>query len=554
MPTVFVPFAGLDPSAEHGSGLIRCENVLPAWGGLRSIPKATNSGGSPTAPGGQTFHGFLSPSYIHIFPETVGVQLLPDNPTEYYSARQTVAPSTDAIAVYVYQAGVWTHLNTYTSVTSLTGAFRFASFGNDIWAVCPTAVPQRRTNNAGAFAAGVSSATVPLNPRFIAPVRTFMVITDYLDQYWWSDSNDATYYSVADATRPSSLAGSGLVRSRPGGFTGFIGGEYGIFWKRNSMHALQFTGGSDVWRLDEISVGVGTPAPSSIVTCRDGARRFWGGDGFYEQSGLGEPQKITGSDDITALLLDGAFSAANNELNLEDVYARLWHEDGFIVGFEEPEMNGVFWFYQAGSTAWAEAAALPALTAGVYFDLRSRRWTTVSLSEGILAASTIRSYTSDSAIPLRFLAGTFAPTGGGTHQRFTFQSTTHYAVTLTTQRFAIDQEEAENKAQRVKLRGVMPVVTLNEATFSTDYRLATLPADLAVRVVTSNDPHFQQSPASGTVVNPRSESYTIAKANDHGWLPHKLEGRWWLIEVSLPESASVLRGLRGVWLDYEVVP
>lgn len=551
MPQSFIPFTTLDPSAEHGGGLVRCEGVYAAHGGLRSLPKP----GFQTGESGGVQAGRLNSCYVHQYPSNSGASnYVGDEATIFFGAQD---------ALYVYapgNPGTFTDIDGGAVFTADSAAWRFASFGNDIWAGNFNDPIRRRAANAGNFSGAAVASTFIPEARFLAPIREFLFCAAlsnagrFSDEIAWSDINDATWFDPKNATRPASLAGSKRIVSRPGQIMGLVGGEYGIIFKRNSMHAIQLTGGADIFRIDEVSDAVGTPYPSSIVCCRDGYRRFWGGDTFYRQIGLQPPEPIAGPE-IAALLIDHL--AHLNSVGLYRPTSLTWTsmaaEDQAMFGVEEPESGGIFWFYfgegdneSAGANRW------------IYHHPASGAWTTSGNLSGVnfVCAASNRSFMSASDVLPRFLLGATYDGVAAESTFFRFQSSTHHAITLATQRFAVAQEEAPTKWQRVRVTGAQVVVTPNQATYSTDYRLAALPSGLTLRIVASNEPHFQQQLDTATTpaqVSPRSESMTVADANDHGWMTFATEGMSFLLELSLAESATALRGLRGVWLEWSAV-
>jgi len=548
MPQYFLPITGIS-NEEHGADLVRCEGTIPVMGGLRSLPKPFPEG---------SVGDLLSSAYIHQYPSGWGsAAYVGDAPTELYASQTQI---------YEYSGGVMTDILT-GALTGTAPRVRFASFGRDVWATNGIDPVKRRTNNTGNFASGITSAFAP-KARFIDPVRDFMILADINDAaygpHWfaWSDFQDATYYSPPDATRPSSLAGRQPILSRPGQIMGFVGGEYGTFWKRNSMHLLSFVGGDDIWRLEEISPSVGTPFPDSIVCCRDGVKRFWGGDGFYAQAGSSAPSKIGGTT-LAALLIDRESYASTNAIRPLASFSDMSEEDRTMFGVEDPEMGGIFWFYRGedddpalGNSRWlfydylADTYSLGVGVsipdpAGGPLDTIAARYT---------AAAANRSFLSTETKQPRFIVGAIYDTATAMGYRFRFASSTFHAITLATQRFAIEKGEGE-LARHVRIDAVQPVVTPRQVDYSPSYTLEAPPSDMSIRIVSSNDPyHRPQLDSLSAGVSPRSESRSWSEANDTGWLGFVgVEGYQFLVEITVPEGATALRGLKGLWLHYEVL-
>lgn len=539
MPVQFVPFTGLAPDQEFGGDLIRLENAIPAFGGLRSLPKATSDGFTS---------GRMHSCYVHHYPSGSGSGAYTgDAATEFYAAISKI---------FTFAAGTFTDVTGALVFGATPSARRFASFGNDVLGVNFIDPPCRRVNNAGNFVALGASTFIP-EARFIGVVREFVIHAAlsnagrFEDEFCWSDVNDATWYDDKTGTRPASVAGSKAIRSKPGQIMGFVGGEFGIFFKRNSMHVLNFTGGGDIFRLDTLSPAVGTPCPGSVIACRDSVIRFWGGDGFYQQSGQSEPVLIPELAGVSTMLI-------NRDDYLNDVSLRplasfndMAEEDNTIFAAEDPELGGVFWFYRGladdpavGNSRW------------VYFNYRSGAAALGRVSNiAITCAGANRNFLSTSTVPPRFLVGAYYDNAASESHRFRFQSTTFYEITLATQRFVIAKEGSPGQGQRVRINAIQPVVVTRQSTYSPDYRLAALPSTLAFRLIASNDLHFQQqTDADGSQVSPRSTTATMADANGYGWIGmNGLQGRAFLLELVNPEGTTPVRGLRGAWIDFEEV-
>lgn len=537
MPVQFIPFTGLSTEQEHGPDLARLENAIPALGGLRSLPKATSDG---------VVTDRLHSCYIHPYPSGSGTAAyVGDAGTEFYASIGRI---------YSYSGATFTNLTGALVFGGTPSARRFATFGKDVWSANFTDPPATRIANAGNFVNAVTSAFVP-KARFLGVVREYMIQAAlsnggyFEDQFVWSNSNDAAFYDDKTVS-PTSNAGQKRILSRPGQIMGFLGGAYGRFWKRSSIHALQFTASSDIWQMDILSPSVGTPCPNSLIDCRDGVARFWGGDGFYQQAGLGEPTLIPELAGISTLLIDR--DAYLNDVSLRPLaqFNDMAEEDNTIFAAEDPELGGVFWFYRGladdpvqGNNRW------------IYYNYRSGVAATgVVNGVNFVCATAAQNFLSASTTPPRFLVGAYYDAVDAQSHRFRFQATTFYAITLATQRFSIAQEGAPAWGQRVHVNAIQPLVTPRRATYGTDYRLAPLPGATSFRLVGSNDLHYQQQlDVDGAQVSPVSQVLTFADANDFGWLGAQAEGRSFLLEVSVPEGSTALRGLLGFWIDYSVL-
>lgn len=541
MPIQFVPFTGLVPGQEHGSDLSRLENVLPSLGGIRGLPGLTDDG--------QVADRVIS-AYVHHYPSGSGSggPYIGDKATEFHASQTKI---------YSYSGATFTDL---TGALVLNGGpiRRFVSYGNDIWSASYSDAPARRVANAGNFVAAGSSTFIPKG-RFVGVVREFIVHSAlsnagrFEDEFAVSDNADPTWYDDRTGTRPSSNAIQKRIVSCPGQIMGFVGGEYGRFWKRNSIHALQFTGGNDIFRLDTVSSAVGTSAPSSVIFCRDGAVRFWGGDGFYGQIGLEEPVLISGLAGISALLIDREAYLNNVSLQPSSAYNNMAEEDLLMFATEDPELGGIFWFYRGladnpayGVNRWVyynyrEDVAALGTTAGINF-------TSVAASRGFMSAATN---------PPRFIVGSYYDSNTAISHRFRFQDDDYMPILLATQRFTLGKEGSDAWGRTAKITAIQPVFVTRRKTYGSDYQLFPLP-ELTVRLVSSNDPHFTaQLDVNGDQISPVSQTAPMGgssgTANDFGWLGLQARGKNFLLEVSVPSTKTALRGLLGFYVQYEVV-
>lgn len=536
MPELLIPFADFRPgAAEHGSGLLRAENALPLWESWRSLPAYAVNGATllSTTP--------VLGSYIHTYPSGMATATyIGDDQTEFHGLRTSLR---------VYSGGAWNDVSRgggYAAGAAVPGGWRFASFGNDIWAANWYDVIQRRTNNAGNFANGPTSTFAPV-ARDLMVVREYMVaislnqVGGAVDEFAWSDANDATWWDDKTvAARPASLAGRKAIRSRPGQLLRGIGGEYGRLFKRRSIFALQFTGGNDTFRLDEVANGVGLYWPGSLIECRDGAARFWGGDAFYSQNGLAPPEKIS-PESLNSFLMDYELDTVWS-YSLDRTWpTSAWHEDLYMQGWQS-QFNGLcFWPYRSkGATSPGRAGRL------LVHDPGSGEWDLINLgltaNEGIstLIGNPVNT-ASQTGVVADLLATYF---DGANVARLRFDQTTSMAATFATQRFRLTPEG--HVGSPPVITGVMPVFSTVASTGAPDYRLAALPAGTQIHVVVANDPNFtQQLDEDGTQISPRYESHAVSDMDDWGWFPVNLQGTWGLVVVEWPAGVDDFRALGG---------
>jgi hypothetical protein len=538
-----IPFAHFNPEgAEHGlEGLARADNALPLYGGWYAWP---STGTSSNLSGGP-----ILGSYCHTWPAGLGgSSYRPDAITEYHGTEAglyTYDPALDTWADITRAAGV------YAAGALVPAAWRFASFGNDVWAANGVDVPQRRIANAGQFVNGVTSTFVPV-PKFLVPLREFMIAAHlnqanrFADEFAWSDVDDPTWYDPADATRTDSLAGSKRIRSARGAITGAVGGDYVIFWKRSSMHSLQFTGGQDIFHLDTISRGIGCPYPGSIVAASDGWNYFRALDGFYRQKGLGEPEPIRGMAWLTGDLEMSPFAIS------EALPTTMWREDLRVIGVESPSTGLIFWFWK--SRAGGVQDDDKKIT-GACFDTRSQRW------GGLLRTSQPEYFSTACSRPVNDQAevallwdvvATRGPSSGTNAVRSSFHGTSAHAATLATKKFALSFDEA-NRGRQVRITGIMPVIGTESVNQYAGPGLLAIPAGTQVKVHRSNDPTFVLAlDADGGLVSPITDTADTTQVDEWGYFPVNVEGFWFVVELVFPVSPG-FRSLPGVYVRYEVI-
>jgi hypothetical protein len=525
--------------------LLRAENVIPALGTWRPMSQMDDAGG--TLASSLPLHG----GYCHVYPGGIGTGAYTgDAVTEFWGSY---------LNLFTYAAGAFTSVSRgggYAAGALVPAEWNFTSFGNDIWAANGVDVMQRRTNNAGNFANGVTSAFVPV-ARHLATVREFLVAgflnqaNRFADEIAISDVGDATYFSPADAARPNSAASSQRVRSRPGQITGLVGGPFGRIFKRRSMHSLIFTGAPDFpFNVDEISGAVGTPCGKSVVDCADGFIRFWGGDGFYRQAGTAPPEKISPAS-LNNLLLE-----ANMDLVYKYAMERvapvvMYHEGLRIQGAESRQSGIVFWLYLS------TGATLGAMTRMVVHDPVAGEWGVINL-EGAAGAGFVAGTSGLSCIMSLPVNNTnsFGLTwdllGASTDlvdaTRVVFDQVTPMQATFATQRFALSGE-GELSTASPRVTGFMPVLARDAQSASPDYALRALPAGLTVRIIGANDPHFVPISEAGFQVSPRSELFT--RDTDYGWFTGALQARWFIAEMVYPAGGFNERGFVGAYVRWE---
>lgn len=511
---ISIPFGRFAPGGSvFGTQATEAKNVLPLYGGYYPMREQTKDASVADIP--------ITGAFAHVYPVGAGL-------ATYEGDKVTVIAGTRS-ALYEVTAASFTNISRGAgygvALAARPAGWRCASFGNDVWATNCYDPIQRRTNNTGAFADGVTSTRSPI-ARFIAPVREFMVVTDYADSIYWSDINDATWFDDRTGARPASLAGSKALRSLAGQITGFTGGEFGVIYKRRSTYALQFTGGADTFRLDELSPGIGVALPGSLIKGRL-ADYFFGGDGFYRRTGLSAPEKISPLD------IDQLFTDAGRFPGIGFRHAAITtmaQEDDLLTGFEDGRTGLLFWFYQTST-----ASGTYPMTAAVVYDPATTMWTRLD-GAGAADANLIRAVslpdTSVLATTDDNLGAIAFRVESGNSVRATFSGPT-LAATLRTGR--LNKEDGG----RFKIKGAMPIFTTPESDKLTPTATPNPVANVTVTIRVSNEPYYEiQADADGTTISPRSESYARTDANDWAVFPVNLEGYWYDVQIDIPAGSS----------------
>lgn len=376
MPSTFIPFTGWTPGGSYfevggsyfGEGWSTALNVYPffdLWRPFRKFATSANVAATTTPVNG---------GHVHLWMTGLAGTYSADSATLF------AGTSTNLYSVTT-PAGVFSDVSRAANYGAAGAAgWRFWSIGNDIWAANWFDVPQRRTNNAGLFANGVTSTFVPV-PRFGVAIREHSVVANlnqagrFQDEVAWSDADNAVNFDPPTGTS-TSIAGAKRLVSIPGQITGLLGGQYGLVFKRRGIYYLEYTGTTQVFRPDVLSSHVGSGYPSSIISTRYGAF-FLGPDGFYQIAGLAEPQKIS-TPAIDRDLLNSTFSdqipGAENPIS----------EDGQVYGFSLPGIPLIGWavrpawnvsdytvayLYNPVTQAWSSTSINSTAGGGIYGPL-----------------------------------------------------------------------------------------------------------------------------------------------------------------------------------------
>lgn len=521
----FLPFASFAPGGTDHAGvesgsLARAENAIPLFTGYAPLPGISQTATLAAGP--------VTGAYAHFFPSGGGTSsYVGDQVTIHLGTKTNLYTTTGSAFTSRSRGGGYA-----AGVGDEPAGWRFASFGNDIWACNGLDILQRRTNNAGNFADGPASTFVP-EPRFVATVREFLVVADlsanagrFADEFAWSDVDDPTWFDASNATRPTSLAGAKRIVSRPGQITGLTGGEHGKIYKRNSTHSLLFTAGSDTWRLDEMSHGVGCVLPSSLIASQRGDF-FLGSDGFYRCTGLSAPEKIS-TPEVDQWVLD-AYNNAPFAFNY-DAPTTMAAEDALIRGWECRRSGLIFWTYINRTLAVTNRHRL-----GVCHSPELGLWAMLNRSDLEVACAASMPYRTTTS-NLRPLNDVALFQWDGTNTFYAEFSGTAGATSFRSKKFAL-----QTGKRPARVTGVCPIFTIPDN--YDDGSVLYFSPDVACKVTGSIEPLFRDiQDADSTVVSPRFEQYDTSDFPDTGmhWYPHIVDGNHFRVQVDVPAETALV--------------
>jgi len=417
------------------------------------------------------------------------------------------------------------------------GAGRFGSFGNDVMFTNRADPVQYRPDNVGDFADLITSSLKP-KARFGAAVRDHWVLADinltgyYPDGVWWSAFNNARFFDdQAVNFSPETQSDQQRIVSCPGQIMGLVGGDYGVLFKRNSMHLMGWVGGNLVFRFDDISRAVGTPYPSSIVSTPYGIFWFDGATFRRYNGGTGE-QSIAdvGTGVLSEFLTDVAFStAAVAQIEPGDIAV----EDQIMIGHWDPFARLIIWTYQHTEGTQYQHVR------GIVYNPQEDRWGALYDADLLAAVMACKpNVTNSDAFLLKGTAG-FDWNGTAT-SFFQFDGTDTYEGTFTSKRQALGiegVEEPEKAPQAARLKGILPIFSHVPA--------GSAPPNLSVTVQAANDPWFYSGVQTKTTDVSRAAVST-------GIMPCDVTGTWFIFSATIPRlTAQAARAFRGLYCFYD---
>lgn len=517
MPTVFIPFDKWSPGGSYiGEGWQTVTNLYPAFNAWRPWRHFAEVGAGVAG-------GPVTGRHAHVWASGVGsASYVGDQPTIFAGTTTklfTVDPST----------GAFTDISRAAAYTADPGGWRFYSVGNDIWAVNWVDVPQRRTNNAGNFADGVTSTFVP-RARFGVTIREHAVLGNlsnagrFQDELAWSDADNAVNFDPAIGTS-TSLASSKRLTAIPGQLTGLVGGQYGFAFKRRAIFYLEYTGTSQVLRPEVLSAVVGTAYPSSIIRGRQGLY-FRGPDGFYVIQGLAEPVKISDAG-IDWFFKQGGYEFIGSTAG--------WGEDTALVGFAHPALPLIGWGLGSSPPSAGGTTINTGSFAAALYNYAENRWSFVGIDTA--GGNRIPHFLEiPNGLTLGALAA-FTWNGAGTSKYATLSTSSAQVRTcLVETRYRPANLDSAGPYGQTQLKWVLPVFSKTSAGGT-----ALTPSVIVTPLL---DPWGTPGTA---------ETITAAQRNPvSGVYQFQIASRHFKIGVNFV-SAEDFENFEGCWVDHELV-
>jgi len=177
-----------------------------------------------------------------------------------------------------------TRTNRATGLTTSTGTWSAASWGNQIIAVSKQVATQSSTG-AGFTALGGS----PPKAARIASNVNFVMVADvddggsnvYPDMVWWSGIRNPATWTPSQATQ----AGNVRLLDTPGAITELVAyGNKFVAFKENAIYLGTYIGPPYVFSWQVVSSNIGCSYPKAVAEC-DGRLYFVHNSGFYSFDG-----------------------------------------------------------------------------------------------------------------------------------------------------------------------------------------------------------------------------------------------------------------------------
>lgn len=188
----------------------------------------------------------------------------------------------DTTKLYRQASNAWADKSGATYTTAATGGYwEFLKWGEGVIATNFADAVQYKALGAGTNFAALGGS--PPKARHIGSVRSFVVLGDIDDgthqpsTIAWSGQNAETSWGNPN---PATQSDRQLLSGDGGAVMAVLSGDIGVVMQERSIWTMEYTGPPVVFRLSEVSVGVGTPAARSCVR-HGNTIFFFGQDGFY---------------------------------------------------------------------------------------------------------------------------------------------------------------------------------------------------------------------------------------------------------------------------------
>lgn len=405
----------------------------------------------------------------------------------------------------------------YTTGTLEPGAWDFASFGDEaVVATNYVDEVQWRESNTGLFKNLITAPSPAPKARFVAALRGYLVLGDinltgyYPDQVWWSKLESGGDFLSIDSDDQRVFAGGGQIM-------GLVGGEFGLVFKRRSLHGMYWIGGEAVFRFEQISNSVGTPYPKSII--KAGGRVFWwDGGAFRALTGEGEPERV-GTNVVSRFLTDRAISVAPLEVG---VAGGMVEESLRMTAAYDAGTGVISWLYQDVGTDIGRHSKM------LLYNTVEDRWALVD--DPLLSGSLMVSGFNPSLVGYEPLDGISGFSADGTDMTWVrFDDDVAYEATMVTKVRQVLEDRA------VRITGIRPVFTSE-------------PGDnwppLSVQVDAARDVRMSE--------NSLQSAQGQVRASERQVFPCDIAGNWFRFTVTIPERAhELVQALAGLYVHYQ---
>jgi hypothetical protein len=350
----------------------------------------------------------------------------------------------------------------------------------------------------------------------------------------WSHINDPSSFSVADYVNLSDVQN---VRQTPGEITGFIGGEYGTFFKRQSIHRMSWVGGNLIFRFDTIARGIGTAAPKSIVVVNKDIY-FWGHNGFYV---LKDGQQVIpiSAGKIDQMLIEPQRDYRSLSTETYDDQVRY---DLNIVGSYDHYSGLIFWTisdYRLRQVSGKESTQKEAI---IVYSPKDGRWGYIrdpifkdDTTKGISSLVCTPSLQTSSYYMLQNLfMFAYDTTGTDTMELYQFldiETDDYILETKVISTAAI----AQDVGRVATLNRIRPIYSrVSPEFYYTDDNFSSFNPPYEVKVWSSNDPLMIDDVQTETALSTQEDN------NNWASMPRPLSGEFWKFQIKIPTYQNVI--------------